>query len=72
MIVSVAVDLHPPEFYQQMKLLSDGVFEVRLVEQGGEMINTIRVRSMKGQASDTRRRQILFDSKMKASLQLLE
>ena len=72
MIVSVAVDLHPPEFYQQMKLLSDGVFEVRLAEQGGEMINTIRARSMKGQASDTRRRQILFDGKMKASLRLLE
>jgi len=72
MIVSVAVDLHPPEFYQQMKLLSDGVFEVRLAEQGGEMINTIRARSMKGQASDTRRRQILFDGKMNVSLRPLE
>ena len=72
MIVSVAVDLHPPEFYQQMKLLSDGVFEVRLAEQGGEIINTIRARSMKGQASDTRRRQILFDGKMNASLRPLE
>jgi archaellum biogenesis ATPase FlaH len=72
MIAGLAVDLHPPAFYQEMKLLSDGSFEVKLVERGGEMINTIRTRSMKGQMSDTRRRQILFDNKMKASLQLLE
>lgn len=72
MIVGLAVDLHPPEFYQEMKLLSDGVFEVRLTEHEGEMINIIRARSMKGQASDTRRRQILFDDKMKASLRLLQ
>jgi KaiC/GvpD/RAD55 family RecA-like ATPase len=71
MIVGLAVDLHPPEFYQEMKLLTDGVFEVRLTEQGGEMINTLRARSMKGRGSDTRRRQILFDDKMEASLRLL-
>ena len=72
MIVGIAVDLHPPAFYQEMKLLSDGSFEVHLIEREGEMINTIRARSMKGQISDTRRRQILFDEKMKASLRLLE
>jgi len=71
MIVGLAVDLHPPEFYQEMKLQTDGIFEVRLTEQGGEMINTIRARSMKGKSSDTRRRQILFDDNMKASLRLL-
>jgi len=71
MIMGLAVDLHPPQFYQEMKLLSDGAFEVRLTEQDGEMINTIRARSMKGQGSDTRRRQILFDDKMNASLRLL-
>jgi len=72
MIVGLAVDLHPPAFYQEMKLLSDGSFEVKLAERGGEMINTIRARSMKGRMSDTSRRQILFDDKMKASLRLLE
>ena len=72
LIVGLTADLHPPEFYQQMKLVSDGAFEVRLTEHGGQMINTIRARSMKGHASDTRRRQILFDDKMKASLRLLE
>jgi len=72
MVVGLAVDLHPPPFYQEMKLLSDGAFEVRLAEHGGEIINTMRARSMKGQASDTRRRKILFDDKMKASLQLPE
>jgi len=71
MIAGLAVDLHPPQFYQEMKLLSDGAFEVRLTEHGGEMMNTIRARSMKGRMADTRRRQILFDDKMKASLQLL-
>ncbi len=72
MIVGLATDLHSPEFYQQMKLVSDGVLEIRLTEHGGEIINTIRAKSMKGQNSDTRWRQILFDSKMKASLRLLE
>jgi KaiC/GvpD/RAD55 family RecA-like ATPase len=72
MIVGLAVDIHTPQFYQEMKLLSDGVFEVRLKEHRGEVINTIRARSMKGQNSDTRWRQILFDSNMKVSLQSLE
>lgn len=72
MVVGLAVDLHPPEFYQEMKLLSDGAFEVRLREHGGEIINAIRARSMKGQSCDTRWRRILFDNRMKASLELLE
>jgi KaiC/GvpD/RAD55 family RecA-like ATPase len=72
MIVGLATDLHSPEFYQRMKLVSDGVLEIRLTEHGGDIINAIRAKSMKGQNSDTRWRQILFDSKMKASLRLLE
>jgi len=72
MIAGLAMGLHPPEFYQEMKLVSDGVLEMRLMERGGEIINTIRARSMRGQNSDTRWRRILFDSKMKASLRLLE
>ena len=72
MIVGLAMDLHSPQFYQQMKLVSDGVLEIKLTEHGGEIINVIRARSMKGQTSDTRWRQILFDSKMKASLRLLQ
>jgi KaiC/GvpD/RAD55 family RecA-like ATPase len=72
LIAGLARGLHPPEFYQEMKLVSDGVLEMRLTEHGGEMINTIRATSMKGQNSDTRWRQILFDDKMKASLRLIE
>jgi hypothetical protein len=72
MIVGLAAGLHPPEFYQGMKLVSDGAFEVALREHAGELINTFRGRSMKGQNSDTRWRQILFDGKMKASLRMLE
>ena len=72
MIIGLAVEIHTLRFYQEMKLLCDGVFEVRLVEHHAEMINTIRSRSMKGQRSDTRWRQILFDNKMKASLQFLK
>jgi len=72
MIVGLALDLHPSQFYQEMKLVSDGAFEVKLREDRGEIINTIRARSMKGQSSDTRLRQILFDSKMRASLRMLE
>ena len=72
MIVGLAADLHPPQFYQEMKLVSDGTFEVKLKEDSGEIINTIRARAMKGQSSDTRLRQILFNNKMKASLRLLE
>jgi len=72
MIAGLAMGLHPPEFYQEMKLVSDGVLEMRLMEHGGEIVNTIRARSMRGRNSDTRWRQVLFDSKMKASLRLLE
>jgi KaiC/GvpD/RAD55 family RecA-like ATPase len=72
MIVGLPVDIHTPQFYQEMKLLCDGVFEVSLKEHRGEVINAIRARSMKRQSSDTRWRQVLFDSKMKASLRLLE
>ena len=72
MIVGLATDLHSPEFYQEMKLVADGVLEMRLTEHSGEIINTIRARSMRGQNSDTRWRQIIFDSKMKATLRLLE
>jgi len=72
MIAGLATDVHPPEFYQEMKLVSDGAFEVRLTERSGEMINTFRARSMKGQNTDTRWRQIFFDSRMKASLRPLD
>ena len=72
MIIGLAIDIHTSQFYQEMKLVSDGVFEVKLKEHRGEVINTVRARSMKGQSSDTRWRQILFDSRMKASLRLLE
>jgi len=72
MIAGLATGIHPPEFYQEMKLVSDGAFEVRLTERGGEMINTFRARSMKGQNIDTRWRQIFFDSRMKASLRPFE
>jgi len=71
MVLGLAIDLHPPVFYQEMKLLSDGNFEVRLTEQGGEIINTIRARSMKGQNVDTRRRQIIFDERMNATMRLI-
>ena len=72
MIAGLAMGLHPPEFYQEMKLVADGVLEMRLTEHSGEMINTIRATSMKGQNSDTKWRQVLFDDKMKASLRLIE
>ena len=39
MIIGLAVDIHTLQFYQEMKLLCDGVFEVRLVEHHAEMIN---------------------------------
>jgi KaiC/GvpD/RAD55 family RecA-like ATPase len=72
LIAGIAMDLHPPEFYQEIKLVSDGVLEIRLTEHAGQVTNTIRARSMRGQNSDTRWRQIIFDNKMKASLRLLE
>jgi archaellum biogenesis ATPase FlaH len=72
MILGLPVDIHTSQFYEEMKLIADGAFEVKLKELRGEVINTIRARSMKGQSSDTRWRQVLFDDKMKASLRLLE
>jgi archaellum biogenesis ATPase FlaH len=72
LIIGLASELHPPEFYQEMKLVSDGSLEIRLKEQGKEIINAIRARSLKGQNCDTRWRQILFDTTMNASLQLMD
>jgi len=71
-VFGLAVDIHTPQFYQEMKLASDGVLELKMQELRGEVINTIRARSMKGQSSDTRWRQVLFDNRMKASLRMLE
>jgi archaellum biogenesis ATPase FlaH len=71
-VLGLAVDIHTSEFYQEMKLASDGVFELKLKEHDGEVINTIRARIMKGRSSDTRWKQILFDSRMKATLRLLD
>lgn len=68
MIVGFALGLHPPTFYQEMKLISDAVVEVRLEENKGEIVNTIRARSFKGRRADTRVRRIIFDDKMKATL----
>jgi len=72
MLAGFGVGLHPPEFYQEMKLVSDGVLELNLKEHRNEIINAIRARSMKGQNCDSRWRQILFDSNMRASLRLLD
>ncbi len=72
MLAGLATELHPNEFYQEMKLVSDGVFEIRRMEYGEEIIDTIRARSLKGQYTDTRMRRILFDERMKATLQPLK
>jgi len=71
MFAGFATDLHPPSFYQEMKMVSDAVVEMKLAEHDGEIINTIRVRSFKGQNPDTRLRRIVFDDKMKTTLELL-
>lgn len=71
MLAGFATDLHPPSFYQEMKMISDAVVEIKLAEHQGEIINTIRVRSFKGQNADTRARRIVFDDKMKTTLELL-
>jgi KaiC/GvpD/RAD55 family RecA-like ATPase len=72
MLAGFATDLHPPNFYQEMKMISDALVEIKLVEYEGEIINTIRARSFKGQNADTRTRRIVFDDKMKATLELLK
>jgi hypothetical protein len=72
MIAGFAAGLHPPSFYQEMKLLSDAVVEIKLEEHQDEIANTIRARSFKGQNADTKVRRIVFDDKMKATLQLLK
>jgi archaellum biogenesis ATPase FlaH len=71
MLAGFATDLHPPSFYQELKTISDAVVEIKLAEYDGEIINTIRVRSFKGQNPDTRLRRIVFDDKMKTTLELL-
>jgi hypothetical protein len=53
-------------------MISDAVVEIKLVEYETEIINTIRVRSFKGRNADTRTYRIVFDDKMKATLELLK
>jgi KaiC/GvpD/RAD55 family RecA-like ATPase len=72
MLAGFATDLHPPSFYQEMKMISDALVEIKLVEDEGEIIDTIRVRSFKGRNADTRARRIVFDDNMKATLELLK
>jgi hypothetical protein len=48
MIAGFAAGLHPESFHHEMKLLSDGVVEVKLREHEDEIANTIRARSFKG------------------------
>ena len=72
MLSGFATDLHPQSFYQELKMISDAVVEIKLVEYESEIINTIRVRSFKGHNVDTRARRIVFDDKMKATLELLK
>jgi archaellum biogenesis ATPase FlaH len=67
-LAGFTVGLHPPGFYQDAKLISNGVVELKLEEYQGEIVNTIRARSFKGQNVDTRVRRIVFDNNMKASL----
>jgi hypothetical protein len=55
-----------------MKMISDALVEIKLVEDEGEIIDTIRVRSFKGRNADTRARRIVFDDNMKATLELLK
>lgn len=69
-LAGFTVGLHPPSFYQDMKLISNAVVELKLEEYQGEIVNTIRARSFKGQNADTRVRRISFDENMKASLVL--
>jgi KaiC/GvpD/RAD55 family RecA-like ATPase len=71
MFAGFTLDLHPPSFYQDMKLICDAVVEVKLQEYEGEIVNTIRARSFKGQNADTRLRRVVFDDKMAARLEPL-
>lgn len=71
MIQGFVTGVHPPDFYEQLKMISDGVIEVRLVEYQGKMIDVIRTRSFRGQQADTQMRRICFDSRMKASLEIM-
>jgi len=71
MIHGFVTGVHSPDFYEQLKMVSDGVVEVRLVEYQGKMIDAIRTRSFRGQRADTQMRHISFDSRMKASLQIM-
>ena len=69
LINGIASGVHPSNLYEELKLISDGVIEIKLAEHQGEIVNTVRARSMKGQNVDTHTRRIAFDSRMKVSLE---
>ncbi len=68
LISGITSGVHPSNLYEELKLISDGVVEIKLAEDQGEIVNTVRARSMKGQNVDTRTRRIVFDDRMKVSL----
>ena len=69
LINGITSGVHPSNLYEELKLISDGVIEIKLAEHQGEIVNTVRARSMKGQNVDTHTRRIAFDSGMKVSLE---
>ncbi len=60
--------IHSESFYKRMESASDGVIDVRVVEQGDQVKNLIRVRSIKGQPHDTRWHEIQVKSNGEAAV----
>jgi hypothetical protein len=67
LIRGITSGVHPSNLYEELKRINDGVVEIKLAEDQGEIVNTVRARSMKGENVDTRTRRIVFDDRMKVS-----
>lgn len=53
-LFGVVRGLHSDQFYKRMEIATDGVIDIRVMEDEGVVKNLLRVRSLKGQPHDTR------------------
>jgi len=63
-----ARDIHSESFYKRVEAASDGIIDIRVIEQDGVPKNFLRLRSLKGQPHDTRWHEIQMKRNGEAAL----
>jgi len=67
-IGGVARRVHAESFYRRLEAASDGIIDVRVMEQEGVTKNLLKLRSLKGQPHDNRWHEIEIKPNSEAAL----